>query len=198
MKILGKNSVSQFISYIIIIAFSVSAFHLIYEIVGHLILLYKYSSGSKIFSDTFILRNDVGWALNQWTIPMQNDLKFRINYPFTDIQMVTGIYGTSQIFYNILGLIFITLFFFFALKCFNEISKEQIFNKNAVKWFKRFSILNLAFGLVGLFLFFYNNMIDGYSLYFYLPLLMFGVVIFFIVEFFKKGLELQQENDLTI
>ena len=41
-------------------------------------------------------------------------------------------------------------------------------------------------------------MIDGYSLYFYLPLLMFGVVIFFLEEFFKKGLELQQENELTI
>lgn len=198
MKIIGKNSLSQYISYFLAVLFIILAFNLVYEIIGHIILLYKYKSGSSIFSNTFTLANDVGWTRNKWTIPMENQLKFRINYPFSEIQMVTGIYSSKQIIHNILGMTFLSLFFFFSYKCFKEMSVDQIFNQNAIKWLKRFCFLNLTLAAVGIFEFFYFRMDSAYTLLTFLFFAFFGVIILFIIEFFKKGLALQAENDLTI
>lgn len=198
MKIIGKNSLSQYISYLLFVLFIVIAFHLVYEIIGHIILLYKYKTGSTILSDTFALANDVGWSKNKWTIPMENQLKFRINYPFSDIQMVTGIYGSNQIIHNIIGMFFLSLFFYFSYKCFKEMSVDQIFNRNAIKWLKRFSFLNLTIAAAGIFEFFYFRMDSAYTFLTFFFFAFFGMIILFIVEFFKKGLALQTENDLTI
>jgi len=198
MKIIGKNSLSQYISYLLFVLFIIIAFNLVYEIIGHIILFYKYKTGSTILSDTFTLANDVGWSRNKWTIPMENQLKFRINYPFSDIQMVTGIYASNQIIHNIIGMFFLSLFFFFSYKCFKEMSTEQIFNPNAIKWLKRFCFLNLIIAAAGIFEFFYFKMNSGYTLLTFLFFGFFGIIILFIVEFFKKGLALQTENDLTI
>jgi hypothetical protein len=198
MKIIGKNSLSQYISYFLFVLFVIVAFHLVYEILGHIILLYKYKSGSTISSDTFALANDVGWNKNKWTIPMENQLKFRINYPFSEIQMVTGIYESSQIIHNILGMAFLSSFFFFSYKCFKEMSTDQIFNPNAIKWLKRFCFLNLAISAIGIFEFFYFRMDSVYTFLTFFFFAFFGIIILFIVEFFKKGLALQTENDLTI
>ena len=198
MKIIGKNSVSTYIAYLLLFLFAVALFHLVYEIIGHLFLAYKYNTDSKILSNTFILANDVGWTKNQWPLPMEHDLKFRINYPFTDIQLVTGIYSFSQTLYNILGVSFLTLFFFFAYKCFKEMSQDQIFNNKAIKWLKSFSVLNLIFGSIGLFQFFYNHSSSGATFLSFIMFIFFGITLFFVVAFFKKGLELQNETDLTI
>lgn len=198
MKIIGKNSLSQYISYLLFVLFIIVAFKLVYEIIGHSILFYKYKTGSTILSDTFVLANDVGWTKNKWTIPMENLLKFRINYPFSEIQMVTGIYAYNQIIHNILGMIFLSLFFFFSYQCFKEMSSDQIFNQNAIKWLKRFCFLNLIIAAAGIFEFFYFRMDSGYTLLTFLFFGFFGIIILFIVEFFKKGLALQTENDLTI
>ncbi|UMQ39910.1 DUF2975 domain-containing protein [Chryseobacterium sp. Y16C] len=198
MKIIGKNSLSQYISYLLFVLFIIIAFNLVYEIIGHGILFYKYKTGSAILSDTFVLANDVGWSKNKWTIPMENLLKFKINYPFSDIQMVTGVYAPNQIIHNILGMIFLSLFFFFSYRCFKEMSADQIFNQNAIKWLKRFCFLNLIIGAAGIFEFFYFKMNSVYTLLTYFFFAFFGIIILFIVEFFKKGLALQTENDLTI
>ncbi|KIC64588.1 DUF2975 domain-containing protein [Chryseobacterium taiwanense] len=198
MKIIGKNSLSQYISYLLFVLFIIIAFHLVYEIIGHTILLYKYKTGSTILSDTFALANDVGWSKNKWTIPMENQLKFRINYPFSNIQMVTGIYGSSQIIHNIIGMFFLSFFFYFSYQCFKEMSVDQIFNQNAIKWLKRFCFLNLTIAVVGVFEFFYFKMDSVYTLLTFFFFAFFGMIILFVVEFFKKGLALQTENDLTI
>lgn len=198
MKIIGKNSLSQYISYLLFVLFIIIFFNLVYELIGHIILFYKYKTGSTILSDTFALANNVGWTKNKWTIPMENQLKFRINYPFSEIQMVTGIYGSSQIIHNIIGMFFLSLFFFFSYKCFKEMSTDQIFNPNAIKWLKRFCFLNLIIAIGGIFEFFYFKMNSGYILFTFFFFAFFGMIILFIVEFFKKGLALQTENDLTI
>lgn len=198
MKIIGKNSLSQYISYLLFILFIIIAFNLVYEIIGHSILFYKYKTGSTVFPDTFTLANDVGWTKNKWTIPMGNLLKFKINYPFSDIQMVTGIYASNEIIHNILGMVFLSSFFFSSYKCFKEMSSDQIFNQNAIKWLKRFCFLNLIIAAAGIFEFFYFRMDSGYTLLTFLFFGFFGIIILFIVEFFKKGLALQTENDLTI
>jgi len=198
MKIIGKNSLSQYISYLLFVLFVIIAFNLVYEIIGHGILFYKYKTGSTVFPDTFALANDVGWTKNKWTIPMENQLKFRINYPFSEIQMVTGIYASKQIIHNIIGMSFLSLFFLFSYQCFKEMSADQIFNPNAIRWLKRFCFLNLIIAAAGIFEFFYFRMDSAYTLLTFLFFGFFGIIILFIVEFFKKGLALQTENDLTI
>ncbi len=199
MKIIGKNSLSQYIAYFMYFMFVVFLFHFVYEAIGHLILWYKYESGNKIFDNTFILAYDIGWTKNKWTIPMENDLKFRINYPFTNIQAVCGLYpNLSQIIHNMIGLIFMTLFFYFAYQCFKEMATDKLFNLKAIKWLKRFGLLNIIFATVGIFEFFYLNDNSGVTFITHIFIGFFGIIILFIMEFFKKGLALQTENDLTI
>lgn len=199
MKTIGSNSISKYIAIIMFVFAAIFMFHLVYEIFGHLILWYKYKTGSNLFPTTFILGNDVGWSQNQWTTPIQEKMKFRINYPFSTIQCVTGLYPNfSQIIHNFIGLIFMTLFFIISYKCFKEMAKDTLFNEQAIQWLKRFSALNLAFGIFGLIEFFFNKDNSGVTFITFLFFAFFGIIIFFIVEFFKKGLELQSENDLTI
>lgn len=199
MKTIGSNSISKYIAIIMFVFAAIFMFHLVYEIFGHLILWYKYKTGSNLFPTTFILGNDVGWSQNQWTTPIQEKMKFRINYPFSTIQCVTGLYPNfSQIIHNLLGFTFMTLFFYLSYRCFKEMAKDSIFNLKAIQWLRRFCALNLAFGIFGLIEFFFNKDNSGVTFITFLFFAFFGIIIFFIVEFFKKGLELQSENDLTI
>lgn len=198
MKIIGKNSLSQYIAYLMYIMFVIILLHLIYESIGHLILSYKYQTGSKIFPNTFILGNDVGWVKNKWTLPMENDLKYKINYPFTDINFVTGLYKLSNIIKNILVLGYFSFFFYTAFKCFNEMSNENLFNLQSLKWLKRFNYIVLIYGIYNLGSFFYFDRIYFSSLFSFIAFSLLGIIVLFIIEFFKKGLELQTENDLTI
>ena len=198
MKIVGKNSLSKYLSYLLFFVFVICLLHFIYHVIGHSILLYKHQSGSQIFSNTFILSKDVGWTQNKWTIPMNDVLKFKINYPFTQVQAVTGVYGILQIFNNTIGMLFITLFFFFSYKSLKEMSSEKLFNAQAIKWLKRFGYLNLLVGLFSIVEMVAFRSVKGSAFlqFFFLGFL--GLMVLFIVQFFKKGYELQSEIDLTI
>ena len=199
MKIIGRNSLSQYLAYLMFIMFAIFLFHLVYEYFAYFVLWYKYESGSKIFSNTFILAKDIGWGKNPWTAPIDNELKYRINYPFSETQVMSGLYpDLPMLIQNCIGLLWVTLFFFLSYKCFKEMSTDQIFNKNAVKWLKWFAYLNLIFSIIGLIEFFFSTHKDTVTLLSHIFIGLLGLMILFIVEFFKKGLELQNENDLTI
>jgi hypothetical protein len=175
------------------------AFHLAYESLGHLLLYYKHESGSNLFSNTFLLGNDVGWAKNKYTEPMSNLLKFKMNYPYTETQMVTGIYGNIyQIINNLFGFLFGGAFFYISFKSFKEMGSDKLFNSNAIKWLKRFAYLNLAYAIVALCQMFISYGVDGFALISISAFIFLGIIVLFIVQFFKKGYELQSENDLTI
>lgn len=198
MKIIGQNSLLKYFSYVLYFIFVICVLHLIYNLVGHSILYYKYQSGSDIFSNTFILSKDVGWTQNKWTIPMNDLLKFKINYPFTQVQVVSGVYGISQIVTNTVGMLFITLFFFFSYKSLKEMSSEKLFNPEAIKWLKRFGYFNLAVGLMSIAQMIFFGTMQGSALIQFLFLAFLGLMVLFMVQFFKKGYELQAEIDLTI
>ena len=198
MKIIGQNSLLKYFSYVLYFIFVICVLHLIYNLVGHSILYYKYQSGSDIFSNTFILSKDVGWTQNRWTIPMNDLLKFKINYPFTQVQVVSGVYGISQIVTNTIGMLFITLFFFFSHKSLKEMSSEKLFNPEAIKWLKRFGYLNLTVGLISIAQMIFFGTLQGSALIQFLFLAFLGLMVLFMVQFFKKGYELQAEIDLTI
>lgn len=198
MKIIGKKSLSLYVSYVLFFIFFVCAIHFLYMIIGHSLLAYKFKTGSQIFPQTFILNNDVGWTQNKWTNPLKDLLKFRINYPFTDLQVSTGVFGSTQIIYNIIGILFVTLFFYISYRSFKEMSSDKIFNPNAIKWLQRFGYLNLIFGILSLVEGLGYNKFSTSSFFQFFFLVFLGSMILFIVAFFKKGYELQSENDLTI
>ena len=200
MKLIGKNSVSKYFSYFFLVLFLFIAFHFIYEIIGFSVLYYKYKTGSNILSEYFLLGNDVGWAKNEYTNPIKDVLKFKIYYPFTEQNLLTGIYIKNFIINSLIGSGFFTLFSFICYKITNSLSKDYIFNLKTINLFKKLAWLSILFVPIQIINWFYNLNLKFSADIFYISFifLSLGIAIFFIIAFFKKGYELQSENDLTI
>lgn len=200
MKLIGKNSVSKYFSYFFLVLFLFITFHFIYEIIGFSVLYYKYKTGSNILPDYFLLGNDVGWAKNEYTNPIKDVLKFKIYYPFTEQNLLTGIYNKSFIINSLISSSFFTVFSFVCYKITDALSKDYIFNLKTINWFKKLAWLSILFVPIQIINWFYNlNLkMSADLLYTNFIFLSLGIIIFFIIAFFKKGYELQSENDLTI
>ena len=200
MKLIGKNSVSKYFSYFFLVLFLFIVFHFIYEIIGFSVLYYKYKTGSNILSDYFLLGNDVGWAKNEYTNPIKDVLKFKIYYPFTEQNLLTGIYTKSFIINSLISSSFFTIFSFVCYKITEALGKDYIFNLKTINWFKKLAWLSILFVPIQIINWFYNLNLKFSADIFYISFifLSLGIAIFFIIAFFKKGYELQSENDLTI
>ena len=200
MKLIGKNSVSKYFSYFFLALFLFIAFHFIYEIIGFSVLYYKYKTGSNILSEYFLLGNDVGWAKNEYTNPIKDVLKFKIYYPFTEQNLLTGIYIKSFIINSLISSSFFTIFSFVCYKITDALSKDYIFNLKTINWFKKLAWLSIIFAPIQIINWFFNlNLkMSASLLYISFIFLSLGIILFFIIAFFKKGYELQSENDLTI
>ncbi|KQR93808.1 hypothetical protein ASG01_08065 [Chryseobacterium sp. Leaf180] len=199
MKIIGRNSASTYISYALLTLSIIFSIIYIYEIFGLSVLYYNFRTGSHILNSFFLLNEDVGWSHNKWTNTMDGLLKFKIYLPFTSQNLLTGVFEPNFIYTKIVSGLYITLFAFFSSKIFKEISSQKVFNRNAIVWLKRFAWLNIFFTLI-------LNSIAGFisaghifaTTFNGFSYLFFGILILFVTEFFKKGYELQSENDLTI
>ena len=200
MKLIGKNSVSKYFSYFFLVLFLFIAFHFIYEIIGFSVLYYKYKTGSNILSEYFLLGNDVGWAKNEYTNPIKDVLKFKIYYPFTKQNLLTGIYNKSFIINSLISSSFFTVFSFVCYKITEALGKDYIFNLKTINWFKKLAWLSILFVPIQIINWFFNlNLkMSASLLYISFIFLSLGIILFFIIAFFKKGYELQSENDLTI
>ena len=200
MKLIGQNSISKYFSYFFLILFWFIVFHFIYEIIGFSVLYYKYKTGSNILSDYFLLGNDVGWSKNEYTNPIKDVLKFKIYYPFTEQNLLTGIYTKSFIINSLISSSFFTIFSFVCYKITEALGKDYIFNLKTINWFKKLAWLSIIFVPIQIINWFFNLNLKMsasllYSSFIFLSL---GIILFFIIAFFKKGYELQSENDLTI
>lgn len=200
MKLIGKNSVSKYFSYFFLVLFLFIAFHFIYEIIGFSVLYYKYKTGSNILSEYFLLGNDVGWAKNEYTNPIKDVKKFKIYYPFTEQNLLTGIYTKNFIINSLISSSYFTVFSFVCYKITDALSKDYIFNLKTINWFKKLAWLSILFVPIQIINWFFNLNLKMsasllYSSFIFLSL---GITLFFIIAFFKKGYELQSENDLTI
>ena len=200
MKLIGQNSISKYFSYFFLILFWFIVFHFIYEIIGFSVLYYKYKTGSNILSDYFLLGNDVGWAKNEYTNPIKDVLKFKIYYPYTEQNLLTGIYTKSFIINSLISSSFFTIFSFVCYKITEALGKDYIFNLKTINWFKKLAWLSILFVPIQIINWFFNLNLKMsasllYSSFIFLSL---GIILFFIIAFFKKGYELQSENDLTI
>ena len=200
MKLIGQNSISKYFSYFFLILFGFIAFHFIYEIIGFSVLYYKYKTGSNILSEYFLLGNDVGWSKNEYTNPIKDVLKFKIYYPFTEQNLLTGIYNKSFIINSLISSSYFTVFSFVCYKITEALGKDYIFNLKTINWFKKLAWLSILFVPIQIINWFYNLNLKFSADIFYISFifLSLGIAIFFIIAFFKKGYELQSENDLTI
>lgn len=189
MKLFGKNSISTFISYVLFAGFLFFSDTILIEFSGFVISFINISSGSTIFNETFHV-----WKEGTSQTPF-----FKFYYPFTNQQLAFGRLDLITAIEYLSGMLFLVLFFFFGYKIFRSMGTEKLFNSSVIMWLKRFSILNTFYAFFfPLLLYFTFGKVIVESIFSALAFLALGIMVYFIVEFFKKGYELQSENDLTV
>lgn len=196
MKLLGPKSISTGLSYLFLLLFILFALHTIFELFAFGIAYYNWTNSAHLFSDFIYVGNTIDYAS-----PQHGDYTyFRFKYPFTDQQMLTGIFSKNNFIFHTFQNIFFTLFFAFAYKIFKKLSNEKIFTEFVIKDLKKFAIINLLYAplyfLIWIFIFKAN--LETTMLLTSFAFLFLGIIMYFITALFKKGYQLQSENDLTI
>ncbi len=144
----------------------------------------------------FTIYVDISFLTGNFT---QSNGRYRMDIPLTG-SYIHGDYQFNIILTLSLGLIFGVLFFFLLSNIFKALTKKVIFNNKAIRNLKYFTILNLGVGPILYFLSHFlilekpyhkdiHNLILG---------LIFGMIALFLTYIFKKGYNVQSENDLTI
>lgn len=198
MKIIGKNSLSQYIGYFLFVLFIILTAQFIYEQIGYATSYYNFKTNHSTLSDFYIIGNDVGWSKNHYTVKFDDLMKFKFYVPFTAQNLITGIFSLTTYISNTVRGIFMIAFFYSSYNIFKEISNEKVFNLKAILWLKSFGWLNILYTVAMIVISIFRVNDFGNTAFSAIPFLFFGVLILFIVEFFKKGYNLQSENDLTI
>ncbi|MDR3025632.1 DUF2975 domain-containing protein [Chryseobacterium sp.] len=194
MKLIGEKSVSTILNKILLAVSMAQLLYLGYLIFGFIIVYLNMHHGTQYFSDTF----KIGNFNNEVTKTTADSLTFQFNMPLTG-SVIRGNY-TLYTFISIIFFIgFYSLFTFYLFRIFRGMSKEIIFNIKVIQNLKLFAMLNIVFiPVYCAVLYFMNKSVYSIDPVFILLHLTLGIIILFIIEFFKKGYELQTENDLTI
>lgn len=198
MKLIGKNSASKYVSYFFGFIFTVVLLFGIYELIGWFLSYYNVTTGNSVLKNLFITGTDVGWSKNQWTSKLDSVQKFKFYFPFTETNFRTGVFDLSTFIGNTFGNLFMIVFTYLNFRIFREFSKQNFFNQNSIQLLKKFSWVCILFFAISILLdIFVLRYFGGYT-YSGFWFLILGILLLFVVEFFKKGYELQFENDLTI
>lgn len=196
MKLLGKQSVSTIISYLFLALFIFFFLHLIYQSFGFGIGYYNWTTSHHIFSETFYVNDEIDYA----SYEKGKYLFFRFKYPYSNQQMMTGFFTLNRFVFHTFQSIFFCLFFFYGYKTFEDLSQQELFNETIIKHLKTFSVINLLYAplyfLIWIFIF--RSGIESGMFMTSFAFLFLGIILHFITVFFKRGFQLQSENDLTI
>lgn len=142
---------------------------------------------------TFIL---ISLAIGNYEI--LND-QFQIAIPLFDELYIKGFYETTIITTITLAMLFFAVFFYLLSNILKTFKAQKLFTHKAIKQLNYFAFLNL---IVAPALYFIIHVImnkSGFSdLHNLLLSLLLGVFVLFIGAVFKKGYQVQNENDLTI
>lgn len=194
MKLIGEKSLSTILNKILLICCMVQLLYLGYLIFGFIVISINLQQDTHYFSDIFRIGN----FTNEEARESRDSLSFRFSMPFSN-SVTTGSY-TWYTFISILFFLgFYSTFTFYLFRIFKGLSTDIIFNTKVISHLKQFAILNILFiPLYCILLYFLKQ-----SIYSIDPMLVLlhsttGIIILFIMEFFKKGYELQIQNDLTI
>lgn len=192
MKLIGKNSISKYLSKILFIGFIIFLFHLFYFSLGYLICYLNHTQSLNIFSQTFFVTK------RQYTEGLFNI--FTINYPFLKIRFYSAILKSQVFIGGFIGFLYFSIFFFSSYKVLENLSIEKIFNKEINKWLKIFTINNSIFYIIFITLWFLVWKLVNIAELIIVSILLILMIIstLYFWAFTQKGYELQSENDLTI
>lgn len=129
-----------------------------------------------------------------------NNGRFRIPFPLFSYFDLKGIYETSVITSIVLILLYIGVFLFSASMILKSFKSEVLFSTNAIRNLNVFAVINLvAFPIfyVVLRIVILKVPIFGGLHNLFLSLVL-GILMLFVSAIFKRGLKVQNENDLTI
>lgn len=196
MKLLGQKSASTIISYLFLVLFIIFLIHAIYQSVGFGIGYYNWTTSHHLFSETFYVNDEIDYA----SYEKGKYLFFRFKYPFSDHQMITGFFTLNTFIFHTFQSVFFCLFFFYGYKTFGDLSNKELFNEAIIKHLKTFTVINLLYAplyfLIWIFVF--RSGVEGSMLMTSFAFLFLGIILHFIKAFFKRGFQLQSENNLTI
>ncbi|RXM40557.1 hypothetical protein BOQ62_05350 [Chryseobacterium sp. CH21] len=194
MKLIGEKSISTVLNKILLVGSIAQLLYLGYIILGFIIVSINIHQGTHYFSETF----KTGNFNNELTKTAADSSDFQFNMPLSD-SVIKGNY-TLYTFISIIFFIgFYSLFTFYLFRIFKGMSSEIIFNTKVIQDLKLFAMLNIIFiPVYCTILYFMDQSIYSIDPMLILLHLTLGIIILFIIEFFKKGYELQSENDLTI
>ncbi|MEJ5050616.1 hypothetical protein WH221_12335 [Chryseobacterium culicis] len=194
MKLIGEKSVSTLLSKILLAGSVAQLLYLGYIILGFVILYNNLHQGIPLFSETFTTGN----FDNEIRKTATDSLTFQFEMPLTGA-VIKGSY-TLYTFISIIFFVgFYSVFTFYLFRIFKGMSADLIFNIKVIHDLKIFATLNIVFiPIYSIVLYCMDQSIYSIDPLFILLHLTLGIIIFFIIEFFKKGYELQTENELTI
>lgn len=194
MKLIGTKSISTYLNKILLVGCIAQLCYLGYLIFGFITIYINLNADTDYLSEIFKFGN----FNNEGEKPVSDSLSFQFNMPFSN-SVTTGNYTLHTLLSIIFFLGFYSVFSFYLFKIFKGMSTDIIFNKEVIRSLKKFAILNILFiPLFSIILFFIDQSVNDIDPLFILIHLSTGIVILFIIEFFKKGYELQIQNDLTI
>jgi hypothetical protein len=194
MKLIGPKSISTGLSYLFLLLFIFLAVNSIYM---------TFTFGVGYYNWTYshnLLPNIVEVAKMPQNVSPEFQVYFRFKYPFSNVQMMMGFFTFKTFVFHTFQNIFFSLFFFFAYKVFKELSNQKLFTKKIIRQLTIFSIINLLYAPLYFFIWIYifNASIESSMVITSFAFLFLGIIMYFIKAFFKKGYQLQSENDLTI
>ncbi|PWN69927.1 DUF2975 domain-containing protein [Chryseobacterium phosphatilyticum] len=194
MKLIGEKSLSTILSKASLAVSLVQLLYLSYIIFGFIVVYVNQQQNAHYFSETFSAGNFNREAAE----PATDSVMFKFNMPFSD-SITTGSYTLYTLISIGFFIGFYSVFTFYLFRIFRGMSHEVIFNIGVIRNLKQFALLNILFIPVCCTILYFLKQ----SLYSIDPMLILlhfstGIIILFIIEFFKKGYELQTQNDLTI
>ncbi len=130
---------------------------------------------------------------------LDNGKRFEIFFPFTQQPFLLGYYNTLFILIEfLLVLSCYGIFFWLLSKVFYVFTQEKLFTQKAYNHLKRFYIANLFVPVIILTLLEISSYIEREDMIFVAFHFLLGIFTFFLATIFKKGLALQNNQDLII
>jgi hypothetical protein len=159
-------------------------------------ILYYFFRTVAILIVLFALYLDISFMAGNFT---HEKGRYYLEIPLTET-LIEGDYTKEIILTISLGLYFGSLFFFVLSNIFKALKENVIFNRLAIRSLSYFTFLNLAIGpllyvLIHFFIMRHEHYRDIHNLILHL---IFGVIALFLTHIFKRGVQVQSENDLTI
>lgn len=194
MKLIGPRSISTGLSYLFLLLFIFLAVNSIYMTFAFGVGYYNWTYSHNL------LPNIIEVAKMRQALSPEFQVYFIFKYPFSNVQMVMGFFTLKTFVFHTFQNVFFCLFFFFAYKVFKELNNQKLFTENIIRQLTIFSIINLLYApaYFVIWIYIFKSSIGSSMVITSFAFLFLGIIMYFIKVFFKKGYQLQYENDLTI